>query len=374
MKTLYIISKGMDKLPDEEIVRLEKQNRHPRVTLLENALEADLLDERYLYEKAPAWRRWLYSFIPVILAQILEALILQHRYDVLFTQSEKVGLPLAFLKKYLRLGTPHVMIVSRITSRDKTKSRQKKWLLKHTHRVIDRILIWSSVQRKLAVEELGVPEEKIKLLKRGTDQKFWHPISSETDMICSVGMEMRDYPTLVEALRPLSIPCHIAAGAARGTIFDTVKKLYNIDEMPEQIEVGKKDYEELRKLYARCRFTVISLLPTDSDNGLTALLESMAMARPVICSKTEGQVDVIEDGVNGLYVPQGDPVALREAILDLWNDPERAKEMGRAARRKVEEHHTMEQFVKAIKNEVLDVVQEQTVLNEYPQKNVKVEV
>ena len=34
------------------------------------------------------------------------------------------------------------------------------------------------------------------------------------DLVCTVGREMRDYVTLIEALRPLEIPCHIAAGTA----------------------------------------------------------------------------------------------------------------------------------------------------------------
>lgn len=356
MKTLYIISKGLKKISDEEIVQKEKEDLHPRVSLLENELSADLLDERYLYQMTPYWRRWLYKLLPVVLAQILEGLFLQRNYSVVFSQSEKVGLPLAFVRKIFSLKTPHVVIISRITSRNPKKSRKKKKLLKYTQDAIDRILIWSSVQRKLAIEELGVPESKIKLLKRGTDQKFWRPIRRESDMICSVGMEMRDYPTLVEALRPLDIPCHIAAGATRGELFKTVKRLYKIKDLPEDITVGRKPYAELRSLYARCRFTVIPLLPTDSDNGLTALLESMAMGKPVICSRTDGQVDVIQDGVTGILVPQGDPQAMREAIVELWNNPERARAMGKAAREYVEDHHNVEQFVKGIKNEILDVV------------------
>ncbi|WP_445665949.1 glycosyltransferase family 4 protein [Fodinibius sp. AD559] len=358
MKTLYIIAKGMAKLPDEEITKLEKQNRHPRVSLLENALSADLLDERYFQEKAPAFRRWLYKKIPVTIAQVVEALILQRKYDVIFTQSEKVGLPLALLMKYFRMRTPHVMIISRITSMDPRKSQQKKWFLKHAQEAISRILIWSSQQRQIAIDELGIPASKVTLLRRGTDQLFWHPMESEdgANGICAVGMEMRDYPTLVEALRELHIPCHIAVGAARGEIFDTVKKLYDIDELPEHISVGRKPYEELRKLYASCNFTVVPLLPSDSDNGLTAILESMAMGKPVICSRTEGQVDVIEDGVTGIFVEQGNPEALRNAIAELWNNPKRAEEMGKAARKYVEENHSMEQFVDEIKEEVLDVM------------------
>lgn len=360
MKTLYLISKGMNKLPDEEIARLEKLNKHPRVSFLENALHAYVLDERFFRKKTPGIRSWIYNKMPAGTAQIIEALFQHKNYDVIFTQSERVGLPLALIMKWLGIKKPHVMIISRITSADQRKSRQKLWFLKHAKESISKILIWSSVQRNIAISEAGVQPEKIKLLKRGTDQKFWDASGFDDvvkDTICSVGMEMRDYPTLVEALRPLEeIPCHIAVGAARGQIFDTVKRLYNMEKIPDQITVGRKPYTELRALYARSRFAVVSLLPTDSDNGLTAILEAMAMGIPVICSRVEGQVDVIEEGITGLFVPQGDPKALREAILELWNDPERAKKMGQAARQYIEEVHNMEQFVAAIKREVIDSV------------------
>jgi glycosyltransferase involved in cell wall biosynthesis len=101
---------------------------------------------------------------------------------------------------------------------------------------------------------------------------------------------------------------------------------------------------ELRDLYARSRFVVVPLLPSDTDNGVTVILEAMAMGKPVICSRTRGQVDVIREGVTGLYVPIGDAAALRAAILALWNDPLRARQMGRDARAYVEQHHTLEKF------------------------------
>lgn len=68
------------------------------------------------------------------------------------------------------------------------------------------------------------------------------------------------------------------------------------------------------------------------------------MGKPVICSRTRGQVDVIQEGVTGLYVPVGDATALRRAILSLWSDPARAREMGRNARAWIEKYHTLERF------------------------------
>ncbi|MCH8494540.1 MAG: glycosyltransferase family 4 protein [Balneolales bacterium] len=352
MKTLYIISKGMDKPSDEVIRQLEKDDKIPRVSLLEDAISAVLLDERYLYEKPPYWRRQIYKRMPVSYAQLIEAIIIQNRFEVVVSHTEKVSFPLALWMKWFRSTNPHIVIVSRITSVDENKSKWKIWFLKQTAKSVYRFLIWSSMQRKIAIEQFGVPTDKIILLKRGVDQKFWRPMEQETDMICSVGMEARDYPTLVNALREFPIPCHIAAGLSRGDIFNTIERLHNIQNIPEWITVGKKNPADLRSMYARSRFTVISLLETDSDNGLTAILETMAMGKPVICTRTQGQIDIIQEGVTGIYVPQGDSFALRNAIESLWNDPERCKKMGEAARDFIVKYHNIEQFVSAIKYEV----------------------
>ena len=357
MKTLYIISKGMNKIAHEEMRQLELDNEIPRASLLEDAISAELLDERYLLEKPPAIRKLLYKLLPVSISQLIEALFIVNRYDVILTQMERVGLPLAFLMKYLKINKPHIMIISRITSVDEKKAKQKMWFLKKTKDSISKFMIWSSMQREIGINELGISPEKMILVKRGTDQKFWKPNTSQTDRICSVGMEARDYPTLVEALRPLNIPCHIAAGASRGEIFNTVKRLHNIKNLPDSITVGPKEPSELRDLYAHSRFVVVPLLPTDSDNGLTTILESMAMGKTVICNRTKGQIDVIQDGVTGIFVPQGDADAMRDAIVELWNDPDRCEKMGMAARKYIEEVHNIEQFVVSIKNEVESIIE-----------------
>lgn len=354
MKTLYIVSKGINQLSEEEVKYREQQNLHPRDTFLEDALSADVLDERYLANQVPSYRQWIYRYLPTILAQVLEALWCMDSYDIIFAHSERVGLPLALLMRLIGSRKPLVMVISRITSRDEGKEKQKKWFMKRAYPAVSKFLIWSSVQYKIAVEELGIPEEKVQWVKRGTDQQFWKPMAAETNTICSVGMEMRDYPTLVEALRPLDIPCHFAVGKSRGEIFQTVRELYEVDEIPANITTGPKSYQELRELYARSRFVVISLLPTDSDNGNTAILEAMAMGKAVICSRVEGQVDVIKEGETGVFVPQGDPIALREAITDLWDNPEKAKRMGQVAREQVEKHHNLEDFVGEIQSVVTE--------------------
>ena len=63
------------------------------------------------------------------------------------------------------------------------------------------IVTWTSVQRRYTIEELGFAPEKVHLVKHHVDQIFWSPRERPAEMICSVGREMRDYDTLIEALR-----------------------------------------------------------------------------------------------------------------------------------------------------------------------------
>ncbi len=67
------------------------------------------------------------------------------------------------------------------------------------------------------------------------------------------------------------------------------------------------------------------------------LLEGMACGATAVCTDVASMPEVVEDGVNGFVVPPNDPAALREKLVWLRDNPERAAEMGRAARRSVTE-------------------------------------
>ena len=82
------------------------------------------------------------------------------------------------------------------------------------------------------------------------------------------------------------------------------------------------------------------------------------MAKPVICARTQGQVDIVREGETGFYVPPGDVRAWRDAITTLWNDPDRARAMGLRAREWVEKHHRLEDWLAAVKQNTLEAVTE----------------
>jgi starch synthase len=67
-------------------------------------------------------------------------------------------------------------------------------------------------------------------------------------------------------------------------------------------------------------------------------LEAMACQAPVVASAVGGILEVVEDGKTGLLVPPAQPEALAEAITRVLANPELARRMGQAGRRRVEAH------------------------------------
>jgi len=78
------------------------------------------------------------------------------------------------------------------------------------------------------------------------------------------------------------------------------------------------------------------------------VIEGMATGKPVVATAAGGVLDIIEDGVNGLLVPCQDSGAIADAVLGLLSDREQARQIGLAARRRVEEKFTVQSQVAAI--------------------------
>lgn len=349
-KILTVVTTGLGRPHNDELRKLEEADLYPRALLYEEMLNSDMLDERYLAQLS-FFKRAVYAMLPQATAQIIEAFLVRKKYAAVVTWSGRLSLPYASLLKIFRSRHPHIAMVTWI-------SRPKKAIfLRNVYTHINKIILWSSVQKKFALEELKVPAHKLVLVGRRVDHKFWRPMERPTDMICSAGQEMRDFPTFIKAMEGLGIRCHIATGALRGELFDTVKAIQKM-ELPENITVGRLSYPELRDLYARSRFVVIPLHQTDTDNGVTAIEESMAMGKAVICTRTYGQVDIIQENVTGIFVPPYDPLELRKAILYLWNNPDIAKRMGEAGRKHIEKYHTLDRFVDSVKKVVDEVIEE----------------
>jgi glycosyltransferase involved in cell wall biosynthesis len=340
-RTLVVSAVG--KLPDEELRRLIAEDVIPDAVSAEDAIGSTTVDDRYV-AAMPGLRGRIARRMPLLLAVIAEVLRRGKDYDAVLTWSDQPSIIIAAVMRLWRRRPATVAILF-------WPSKPKKSLsLRLVQKGIDRFLVPAPLQRRFVQEELGIPPERIVGVRAPVDTAFWRPMGEAGDIICSVGQEMRDYGTLIEALRQVDIPCHLATGT--GIFGTTSDRWWNAtvdgEPLPSNVSVGRKSHAELRELYARSRFVVVPLLPSDSDNGITTILEAFAMGKPVIATETAGQVDVLKPGINCIQVPPFDATALRAAIAELWNDPEECRRLGAAGRELVVRRHGLDQWTVAL--------------------------
>lgn len=78
------------------------------------------------------------------------------------------------------------------------------------------------------------------------------------------------------------------------------------------------------------------------------LIEAMAAGKPVVATRAGGVPEVVEDGVTGLLVTPGDVEQLAEAIARLLGEPDKAREMGRMGRERVERLFSAEEHARRV--------------------------
>jgi len=81
---------------------------------------------------------------------------------------------------------------------------------------------------------------------------------------------------------------------------------------------------------------------------VNAVLEAMAMARPLVVTATPGIVDYVADGETALLVPPLKPDALAAAIEQTFADPRAATHRADHARLEVEVRSRIEGYVAAL--------------------------
>ncbi len=90
------------------------------------------------------------------------------------------------------------------------------------------------------------------------------------------------------------------------------------------------------------REAAVFVLPSRVEGMSNALLEAQSWGLPAVVSAIPGNMAVVEDGVNGIVVPAGDPAALADAMVRLLRAPDVRARMGSAARERVRRDFSFE--------------------------------
>jgi len=146
----------------------------------------------------------------------------------------------------------------------------------------------------------------------------------------------------------------------RLTVIGTPKEGGGIEKLVKKLDIGhlidftgRVSNEEFREHYAKASIAVV---PSVYEGFGLPVGEAMASGIPVI-STTGGALPEVA-GDAALMVPPQNPEALAEAICELLDNPEKAKELGEAGYKRVQEQFTWknaaEQTVAAYREAIRD--------------------
>jgi len=189
----------------------------------------------------------------------------------------------------------------------------------------------------------------VKVIYGGVDVSVFYPrkIERENNKVLFVGrfLPLKGCEYLVKAVQDLDVKLHMIGVPTSQKVINTLRMLDKNKKVRFRFSVP--DCDELAKEYSSSVVTILPSVYIDYYGdfhkgellGLT-LLESMACETPVICTKVGGMPEIVADGETGFVVNPNDPLAIRNRIEYLINNPEEARRMGQFGRRIVLKNYT----------------------------------
>jgi glycosyltransferase involved in cell wall biosynthesis len=226
-------------------------------------------------------------------------------------------------------------------------SRARRAVLSASLRSAAAVVCLGQWQRERLEEQTGARATTALL---GIDERYFaprpapEPAAEEEPYVLAVGKDLaRDYGTFAEAVRRLGVRAEIAAYP---------RNLEGV-RLPPRTRARAVSAGELRELYAGATCVVVPQRRQDypygsEGGGLTSLLETLAMARPLVATDRPILHDYVTDGETALLVPPEEPEALAGAVRRILEDAELARRLGEAGRARVEAELTTRHFAERI--------------------------
>ena len=185
----------------------------------------------------------------------------------------------------------------------------------------------------------------------GVDAELFRPVPPDPELTAQLAgrkillyvgrfVPLKNLPMLIEAFhaarraREDVALALVGEGALEGQIREQVGRLGMTDTVTF---LGHQPQTRLPALYAA---SDVVLLSSSFDNSPNCVLEANACERPVVATRVGGVPRYVTEGENGLLAEGGDAEGFARAILELLDQPVRAREMGLAGRQRILERHS----------------------------------
>lgn len=257
-------------------------------------------------------------------------------YDVVVAWEGKTGFPYAVMRSLFGQKRPSLVILA-FNIRGLIKHFMG--LARFGMRSVTKTVVFTPGEVKKYQQLLGLEADAVTFQPQGWYDLLAAPSENgqapADPFIFASGRSYRDYATLAQAVAPLEIPTLVSA------------RQFNLQDvsLPPNMEIlGWLSEDDFRAHLHQTRFYILPMQDIDHAGGDSSLMQAMSAGKAVIATRSASMEVYVEPGVTGLLVEPGDAAGLREAILELWQNPEKTAEMGRIARQRYEEMYTFGKF------------------------------
>ncbi|HCD37789.1 MAG TPA: hypothetical protein DEQ77_03525 [Candidatus Omnitrophica bacterium] len=210
----------------------------------------------------------------------------------------------------------------------------------------DCVIVPSQVIGRHMIDDFQVPVERIRLIPRSVDiQQFtFNPPEkkSHTEFIIAIIARitpLKGHRYFIEAIQKVyrtlpTIKVWVVGSAPKNKMhykedLELLTKRLGLSQVVEFLGARRDIPEILSKV------NLMVMATTVHEAFGRVILEAQASGVPVVATKVGGVVDIIEDGVNGVLVPPGDPEGMAEAILKVLKDNALSAALAQNARVKI---------------------------------------
>jgi len=227
------------------------------------------------------------------------------------------------------------------------------------NRLTARIITVSNAAREVLAAD-GVPRSRMDLCFNGIDTSRFSPrpkdsrtldqlgLGRETfviGLVARLGSKSVDAATLLHAFERL------AARHPHARLLLVGRGAEGLARLAEQLGIADRVVLPGFVRDVRAMLSVMDLYVQSNVMAAlgTAIIEAMAMARPVVATRIGGHPEVVVDGQTGRLCPAGDPAAMAEVISSMIEaPPQQLAAMGRKGRERAEELFDQERMVERI--------------------------
>ena len=200
---------------------------------------------------------------------------------------------------------------------------------------IDRFICFSQAECDYYSSLFGLRKEKFVFVPLGVPDQSDLTIG-DGKYIFSSGRSNRDYDFLIDSLKDSSFHVVIASDT-----YQRADKMGNIKLLHDCYG------QEMMKLMANSRCVVVPLDDLKMSSGQLVVLQAMSLGKPVICTKSDGIKDYVQEGKTGFLI-ENDKVQLLSVLHKLFEDQPLYEEICANARTVYQDCFTEEAMLERI--------------------------